>query len=88
MNEIQNMIRKLRIQSLEAHLALRNVEEAGLKRQLLSASISDRERMHAVLRLAELSDERDALLLDLVALDSPLRVLFGYSKSIAVCADS
>ena len=74
MNEIENALRTFQIQTLEALLALTDLEETGLIREVLAPETSEDCRLAALNRKYEIPIEREIILQNLADLDPPLRV--------------
>lgn len=74
MSEIEDALQRFQIQTLEALLALADLEEAGLAHELLSAETSVDRRLAALNRSYEVPVEREIILENLADLDPPLRV--------------
>ena len=69
---LQNALRQFQIQTLEALLALADLEEAGLTHEILSASTSANRRL--MNRSYEVPIEREIILENLADFNPPLRV--------------
>ena len=74
MNEIEDALQRFQIQTLEALLALADLEEAGLTHELLSWETSVDRRLAALNRKYEVPIEREIILENLADFDPPLRV--------------
>jgi hypothetical protein len=73
-NEIKDALQKFQIQNLEALLALADLEEAGLARELLSYDTPAERRIAALNRQYEIPIEREIILQHLADFGPPLRV--------------
>jgi hypothetical protein len=71
---LQNALRQFQIQTLEALLALADLEEAGLTHEILSAYTSTDRRLTAMNRSHEVPLEREIILYHLAQMNPPLRV--------------
>ena len=74
MNEIEDALQRFQIQTLEALLALADLEEVGLTNEILSWETSGDRRLAALNRKNEIPIEREIILENLADFNPPLRV--------------